>query len=122
MKDASSSLTCLSSCRTSTDATVTVIATDTATQQLKVRAQSTTSAHVSSATNGLQASVFSSILKQANSFIGGVCTCLETPRTFTVTTTPSTIRSVTATVTVSVVLTTTLLVTSQEEYECLVHY
>ncbi|OQO08169.1 hypothetical protein B0A48_06963 [Cryoendolithus antarcticus] len=52
-----------------------------------------------------KASQLSSLQKQASAFVGGVCTCLETPRTTTVTNTPvipvrtpaTTITSVTAT-------------------------
>ncbi|RYO56484.1 hypothetical protein AA0116_g8425 [Alternaria tenuissima] len=53
------------------------------------------------------ASHWASVQKQAKSFVGSVCTCLETPVTVSATTTPLTTTSVTATSSVEVTATAT---------------
>nr|OQO31950.1 hypothetical protein B0A51_00290 [Rachicladosporium sp. CCFEE 5018] len=59
-----------------------------------------------------KASQLSSLQKQASAFVGGVCTCLETPRTTTVTTTPVIPVRTPATNTISVTATNTATVTA----------
>ncbi|CAN9081348.1 unnamed protein product [Alternaria sp. RS040] len=62
--------------------------------------------------NPQAASHWASVQKQAKSFVGSVCTCLETPVTVSATTTPLATTSVTATSSVEVTATATDTVTA----------
>ncbi|KAL1799802.1 hypothetical protein ACET3X_000144 [Alternaria dauci] len=63
-------------------------------------------------TNPKAASQWASVQKQAKSFVGSVCTCLETPVTVSATTTPLTTTSVMATSSVEVTATATATATA----------
>ncbi|KAM0707357.1 hypothetical protein Q7P35_004002 [Cladosporium inversicolor] len=91
--------------------TITENTTPTVTSTVTVRVNAQPAALAARAVDPSSSQLSSLIKSQASSFVGAVCTCIETPASTTVTTTPTSVTSITATSTSSVTASSTTTVT-----------